>query len=110
MFSFRGFDKFSNIFFLFLEAEFSSEVHTGIPWQAGLRRGSALDADGDSMIVKEEGFYFVYSQVVCCRFIVFPHRGAAGLFAKHQIFYIGGEHAYTHCRRKRCTRSKHTVG
>ncbi|XP_044072926.1 tumor necrosis factor ligand superfamily member 13B isoform X2 [Siniperca chuatsi] len=35
----------------------------GIPWQAGLRRGSALEADGDSMLVREEGFYFVYSQV-----------------------------------------------
>ncbi|XP_070694030.1 tumor necrosis factor ligand superfamily member 13B [Pempheris klunzingeri] len=43
--------------------EFSSEMHTGIPWQAGLKRGSALVADGDSMLVREEGFYFVYSQV-----------------------------------------------
>ncbi|KAM8856420.1 tumor necrosis factor ligand superfamily member 13B isoform 2-T2 [Spinachia spinachia] len=44
-------------------AEYNSEAHTGIPWQAGLRRGSALEADGDSMLVREEGFYFVYSQV-----------------------------------------------
>ncbi|XP_077946407.1 tumor necrosis factor ligand superfamily member 13B [Gasterosteus aculeatus] len=43
--------------------EYNSEPHTGIPWQAGLRRGSALEADGDSMLVREEGFYFVYSQV-----------------------------------------------
>ncbi|XP_041806668.1 tumor necrosis factor ligand superfamily member 13B isoform X2 [Chelmon rostratus] len=35
----------------------------GIPWQTGLRRGSALEADGDSMLVMEEGYYFVYSQV-----------------------------------------------
>ncbi|XP_067372564.1 tumor necrosis factor ligand superfamily member 13B [Channa argus] len=43
--------------------EFAFEPHTGIPWQVGLRRGSALEADRDSMIVKEEGFFFVYSQV-----------------------------------------------
>lgn len=42
--------------------EFSGP-HTGIPWQTGLRRGSALEADGDSILVLEEGFYFVYSQV-----------------------------------------------
>uniref|UniRef100_A0A8C6L0X4 TNF superfamily member 13b n=1 Tax=Nothobranchius furzeri TaxID=105023 RepID=A0A8C6L0X4_NOTFU len=35
----------------------------GIPWQAGLRRGSALEADGDRIVVREEGLYFVYSQV-----------------------------------------------
>ncbi|XP_078118209.1 tumor necrosis factor ligand superfamily member 13B isoform X1 [Sander vitreus] len=43
--------------------EYNAEPHTGIPWQAGLRRGSALEEDGDSMLVREEGFYFVYSQV-----------------------------------------------
>ncbi|XP_041662917.1 tumor necrosis factor ligand superfamily member 13B [Cheilinus undulatus] len=43
--------------------EFTSELHTGIPWQTGLRRGTALEADGDSLLVREEGFYFVYSQV-----------------------------------------------
>lgn len=50
-------------FILFLESELISGPHTGIPWQSGLRRGSALEADGDSILVKEEGFYFVYSQV-----------------------------------------------
>lgn len=45
------------------QKEYNSEPHTGIPWQAGLRRGSALETDGDSMLVTEEGFYFVYSQV-----------------------------------------------
>ncbi|XP_040912961.1 tumor necrosis factor ligand superfamily member 13B isoform X2 [Toxotes jaculatrix] len=35
----------------------------GIPWQTGLRRGSALEAEGDSILVREEGFFFVYSQV-----------------------------------------------
>ncbi|KAG7499510.1 tumor necrosis factor ligand superfamily member 13B [Solea senegalensis] len=43
--------------------EFDLEPHTGIPWQTGLRRGSAMEADGDSILVKEEGFFFVYSQV-----------------------------------------------
>eukprot|EP00064_Thunnus_orientalis_P010846 superscaffoldBa00001507_g10874 len=42
---------------------FDQEMHTGIPWQTGLKRGSALEADGDSILVREEGFYFVYSQV-----------------------------------------------
>ncbi|XP_068457876.1 tumor necrosis factor ligand superfamily member 13B isoform X2 [Clinocottus analis] len=35
----------------------------GIPWQAGLRRGSALQAHRDALLVLEDGFYFVYSQV-----------------------------------------------
>ncbi|CAK6959302.1 tumor necrosis factor ligand superfamily member 13B [Scomber scombrus] len=43
--------------------DFALEPHTGIPWQTGLRRGSALEADRDSILVREEGFYFVYSQV-----------------------------------------------
>ncbi|KAM6985073.1 tumor necrosis factor ligand superfamily member 13B [Aplochiton taeniatus] len=45
------------------QKEFALETHTGIPWQAGLRRGSALEVESDSMVVREEGFYFVYSQV-----------------------------------------------
>lgn len=44
-------------------AEFALEPYTGIPWQAGLRRGSALEAESDSILVREEGYYFVYSQV-----------------------------------------------
>ncbi|XP_017265696.1 tumor necrosis factor ligand superfamily member 13B isoform X2 [Kryptolebias marmoratus] len=40
-----------------------SGQYTGIPWQVGLKKGSALEADGDRIVVKEEGFYFVYSQV-----------------------------------------------
>lgn len=43
--------------------EVSEELFTGIPWQAGLRRGEALQADGDRVLVREEGYYFVYSQV-----------------------------------------------
>ncbi|KAM4732019.1 tumor necrosis factor ligand superfamily member 13B [Anableps anableps] len=43
--------------------ELPSGLYTGIPWQTGVRRGSALEADGDRIIVREAGFYFVYSQV-----------------------------------------------
>ncbi|XP_071332581.1 tumor necrosis factor ligand superfamily member 13B isoform X1 [Trachinotus anak] len=43
--------------------ELDSTLHTGIPWQTGLRRGSALEADGDTILVRQEGFFFVYSQV-----------------------------------------------
>ncbi|CAN9497645.1 unnamed protein product [Ophioblennius macclurei] len=43
--------------------EISSDIYTALPWQAGLRRGSALEAENDGMVVKEEGYYFVYSQV-----------------------------------------------
>lgn len=46
-----------------LDSELTSGPHTGIPWKPGLRRGSVLEADGDSILVREEGFYFVYSQV-----------------------------------------------
>ncbi|XP_070400564.1 tumor necrosis factor ligand superfamily member 13B isoform X3 [Nothobranchius furzeri] len=42
--------------------ELPSGPFIGIPWQAGLRRGSALEADGDRIVVREEGLYFVYSQ------------------------------------------------
>ncbi|RVE57875.1 hypothetical protein OJAV_G00203480 [Oryzias javanicus] len=41
----------------------SSGSYTGIPWQAGLKRGEALDVEGDRIVVREEGLYFVYSQV-----------------------------------------------
>ncbi|KAM7380384.1 hypothetical protein PAMP_003686 [Pampus punctatissimus] len=43
--------------------DFDQQTYTGIPWQSGLRRGSALEAEGDTILVREEGFYFVYSQV-----------------------------------------------
>ncbi|KAM9343128.1 tumor necrosis factor ligand superfamily member 13B [Pholidichthys leucotaenia] len=43
--------------------EMSSGRYTGIPWQIGLKRGSALEADNDRILVREEGFYYVYSQV-----------------------------------------------
>uniref|UniRef100_A0A1A8D072 Tumor necrosis factor (Ligand) superfamily, member 13b n=1 Tax=Nothobranchius kadleci TaxID=1051664 RepID=A0A1A8D072_NOTKA len=43
--------------------ELPSGPFIGIPWQAGLRRGAALEADGDRIVVREEGLYFVYSQV-----------------------------------------------
>ncbi|XP_048835236.1 tumor necrosis factor ligand superfamily member 13B-like isoform X2 [Brienomyrus brachyistius] len=39
------------------------EEHTVLPWLTGLRRGTALEEKEDAILVKEEGFYFVYSQV-----------------------------------------------
>ncbi|XP_073768118.1 tumor necrosis factor ligand superfamily member 13B isoform X4 [Danio rerio] len=34
-----------------------------IPWQVGLKRGSALEEEQGTILVKEEGFFFIYSQV-----------------------------------------------
>ncbi|KAL0963406.1 hypothetical protein UPYG_G00306000 [Umbra pygmaea] len=45
------------------QKEFALEPHTGIPWQVGLKRGSALEVNSDSILVKQDGYYFVYSQV-----------------------------------------------
>ncbi|KAJ8253179.1 hypothetical protein GJAV_G00209980 [Gymnothorax javanicus] len=45
------------------QKEFLSDSHTAIPWQPGLKRGCALQQDSDTILVNEEGFYFVYSQV-----------------------------------------------
>ncbi|TSL16100.1 Tumor necrosis factor ligand superfamily member 13B [Bagarius yarrelli] len=45
------------------QKEFAQEKHTGIPWKAGLQRGEALEVDQDVIVVKEEGYYFIYSQV-----------------------------------------------
>ncbi|XP_018605466.2 tumor necrosis factor ligand superfamily member 13B-like isoform X4 [Scleropages formosus] len=40
------------------------QEHTTISWQVGLRRGSALVEHQNTILVREEGFYFVYSQTV----------------------------------------------
>ncbi|XP_017324635.1 tumor necrosis factor ligand superfamily member 13B isoform X2 [Ictalurus punctatus] len=45
------------------QKEFTQEKHTGIPWQASLKQGSALEEEQDVIVVKEEGYYFIYSQV-----------------------------------------------
>ncbi|KAL7865814.1 hypothetical protein SRHO_G00110610 [Serrasalmus rhombeus] len=45
------------------QKEFALETHTGVPWQTGLKRGEALEEDHDTIVVKEEGFFFIYSQV-----------------------------------------------
>ncbi|XP_061696678.1 tumor necrosis factor ligand superfamily member 13B isoform X2 [Syngnathoides biaculeatus] len=42
--------------------DFALEPYTGIPWQTGLRKGSALETLGDNILIRQEGFYFVYSQ------------------------------------------------
>lgn len=45
------------------QKEFALEMCTAIPWQVGLKRGSALDEKQGTILVKEEGFFFIYSQV-----------------------------------------------
>ncbi|KAG1945504.1 tumor necrosis factor ligand superfamily member 13B isoform X2 [Pimephales promelas] len=45
------------------QKEFALELSTAIPWHVGLKRGSALEEDQDTILVKEEGFFFIYSQV-----------------------------------------------
>ncbi|XP_049584362.1 tumor necrosis factor ligand superfamily member 13B [Syngnathus scovelli] len=43
--------------------DFALEPYTGIPWMTGLRRGSSLELIEDNILVQEEGYYLVYSQV-----------------------------------------------
>uniref|UniRef100_A0AAV2K0Z8 THD domain-containing protein n=1 Tax=Knipowitschia caucasica TaxID=637954 RepID=A0AAV2K0Z8_KNICA len=43
--------------------EFDFDEHIAIPWQTGLKRGSALEEDQDRILIQQEGYYFVYSQV-----------------------------------------------
>ncbi|KAF7709412.1 tumor necrosis factor ligand superfamily member 13B [Silurus meridionalis] len=45
------------------QKDFSLQKHASIPWQPSLKRGSALEEDQDAIVVKEEGYYFIYSQV-----------------------------------------------
>uniref|UniRef100_A0A8C1UXR5 Tumor necrosis factor ligand superfamily member 13B-like n=1 Tax=Cyprinus carpio TaxID=7962 RepID=A0A8C1UXR5_CYPCA len=43
--------------------EFALELCTAVPWQVGLKRGSALEEEQGTILVKEEGFFFIYSQL-----------------------------------------------
>lgn len=45
------------------QKEFALEICTGVPWQTGLKRGSALEEEQGTILVKEEGFFFIYSQL-----------------------------------------------
>lgn len=45
------------------QKEFASEQYTGIPWQTGLIRGNALELLDNRIVVREDGFYYLYSQV-----------------------------------------------
>lgn len=45
------------------QKEFAFDYCTAIPWQVGLKRGSALEEEQGTILVKEEGFFFIYSQV-----------------------------------------------
>ncbi|XP_051761253.1 tumor necrosis factor ligand superfamily member 13B isoform X2 [Ctenopharyngodon idella] len=45
------------------QKEFALELCTAIPWHVGLKRGSALEEEQGTILIKEEGFFFIYSQV-----------------------------------------------
>ncbi|TRY66715.1 hypothetical protein DNTS_011636 [Danionella cerebrum] len=45
------------------QKEFALELYTAIPWHVGLQRGSALEEQDGIVLVKAEGFFFIYSQV-----------------------------------------------
>ncbi|XP_018954215.1 tumor necrosis factor ligand superfamily member 13B isoform X2 [Cyprinus carpio] len=45
------------------QKEFALEICTAIPWQVGLKRGTALEEEQGTILIKEEGFFFIYSQV-----------------------------------------------
>lgn len=69
---------------------------TAIPWRTGLRRGSALEVEEDSMLVREEGFYFVYSQVgLLAVMLQFVHMGVL------LVCLPGREHIYIYGRKKK---------
>lgn len=89
LFSFSCFEMFSNKS-LFLGSDIAFEPYTGIPWQVGLKRGSSLEAGRDSIEVKEEGFFFVYSQVGALVVISwFLHRVLLLLCVLITRFYTG---------------------
>ncbi|KAA0716030.1 Tumor necrosis factor ligand superfamily member 13B B lymphocyte stimulator [Triplophysa tibetana] len=44
-------------------SEFALEICTAVPWQTGLKRGSALEEEQGIILVKSEGFFYIYSQV-----------------------------------------------
>uniref|UniRef100_A0A8C1S5H2 Tumor necrosis factor ligand superfamily member 13B-like n=1 Tax=Cyprinus carpio TaxID=7962 RepID=A0A8C1S5H2_CYPCA len=43
--------------------QFALEICTAIPWQVGLKRGTALEEEQGTILIKEEGFFFIYSQL-----------------------------------------------
>ncbi|MBN3303530.1 TN13B factor, partial [Amia calva] len=49
------------LFFVF--KVFISVVYTAIPWLPGIKRGTALEEKNNTIVVKEAGYFFVYSQV-----------------------------------------------
>ncbi|XP_072253004.1 tumor necrosis factor ligand superfamily member 13B isoform X2 [Leuresthes tenuis] len=72
--------------------ELASGSYTGIPWQAGLRRGSALEAVSDRIEVREEGFYFVYSQV----FYMDSTFTMGHVVIRWKRYVVGNEHQDVH--------------
>ncbi|KAK6485657.1 tumor necrosis factor ligand superfamily member 13B-like [Huso huso] len=45
------------------KSTFQKGENTAIPWLPGLKRGTALEEQTNTIIVKETGYFFVYSQV-----------------------------------------------
>ncbi|XP_056610952.1 tumor necrosis factor ligand superfamily member 13B isoform X2 [Triplophysa dalaica] len=45
------------------QKEFELEICTAVPWQTGLKRGSALEEEHGTILIKSEGFFFIYSQL-----------------------------------------------
>ncbi|XP_027020387.1 tumor necrosis factor ligand superfamily member 13B [Tachysurus fulvidraco] len=69
------------------QKDFAMEKHTGIPWQAGLQRGEALELDQDVIMVKEEGYYFIYSQV----YFQDPHYAMGNIMIRMKKHVVGDE-------------------
>lgn len=91
---------------IYLAPEHSSDLCTGIPWQIGLRRGSALDADGDRIVINEAGYYFVYSQVGSITEVPeIVHWGLLLLFLQKFSFVF----LHTRCFRKVMLSLKYTA-
>lgn len=74
----------------------SSGSYTGIPWQVGLKRGEALDVEGDRIVVREEGFYFVYSQVGKVSVISFLFHTGALLFHLQMFTFFSALTCFVH--------------
>ncbi|GAA6103844.1 tumor necrosis factor ligand superfamily member 13B [Tachysurus ichikawai] len=69
------------------QKDFAMEKHTGISWQAGLQRGEALELDQDVIVVKEEGYYFIYSQV----YFQDPHYAMGYIMIRMKKHVVGDE-------------------
>ncbi|XP_072300138.1 tumor necrosis factor ligand superfamily member 13B isoform X2 [Eucyclogobius newberryi] len=89
--------------------EFDFEENTGIPWKTGLRRGSALEEDQDRILIQQEGYYYVYSQVyyfdtrlIMGHVVIRWKASVVGNEAPHVVLFrciknMRQEHSYNTC-------------